>query len=372
MGIYKVFSSKDNTITNAFKSDLTNRGIQANMGASDILEIFSIYGAASENSLENSRIIIEFPIQEIKDAATAGIIPANSNDRKFKLKLFNAEHSTTTPENFSVSVHPLQKSWNEGTGLDMEQYTDLESSNWISASFNDPWASPGGDFDTSVDHSLSFDSGLENLNVDVSDTIEEWLQWLDDNATGRRPYGFMIKLSDSNEDGSLLKSYYTKRFFAKNTQFFFKRPVLEVQFDDSTQDASALPEGYSQEDKYILNISNLKSSYKNYETPRLKVHSRNKNWQPNIYTKASAASPLDLISEMYYKVTRVADNLEVIPYSTGSAPYFSKVSYNENGSFFDLNMTNLEPNYLYEISFVRKDGSRFIEIEDKFKFRLEK
>ena len=51
MGIYRVFSTKDNTITNAFKLDLRTRATQSNMGASDILEVFSIYGAQSSDSM---------------------------------------------------------------------------------------------------------------------------------------------------------------------------------------------------------------------------------------------------------------------------------------------------------------------------------
>lgn len=372
MAIYKVFSNKDNTLTNAFKADLRNRGTQANMGASDVLEVFSIFAAQSTSSLEQSRVIIDFPIDKIKAAATSGLIPAASSDRKFKLKLYNAKHSTTVPNDFVISVHPIQKDWTEGSGLDMENYSDLDASNWISASFGNAWASPGADFNHTIDHTMSFTTGLEDLEIDVSSTVEQWLSWIDNNANGFQPFGFLVKMSGSAEDGSSLKSYYTKRFFGKDTEFFFKRPTIEVQFDDSTQDSSALPDPYAQADKYILSISNLKSSYKNYETPRLKVHSRNKKWQPNIYTKATATAPLDLISEMYYKITRIADNLEVIPYSTGSVPAFSKVSYNSSGSFFDLRMANLEPNYMYEISFVRKDGSKYIEIEDKFKFRIEK
>ena len=38
----KIYSaSADNTITNAFKSDLQTRGTGSNMGAADILDIFS-------------------------------------------------------------------------------------------------------------------------------------------------------------------------------------------------------------------------------------------------------------------------------------------------------------------------------------------
>lgn len=375
MGIYKVFSNKDNTITDAFKLDLRNRATQSNMGASDVLEVFSVYGAQSSTSLEKSRVLIDFPIQQIKDAITAGEIPSAASARSFKLKLSNAAHSTTVPSNFTIAVHPLTKNWSEGTGLDMEGYTDIDSSNWLSASFNSPWTTAGSDYKKDVgahNHIQVFSEGTEDLDIDISYTVEEWLKYLENSSTGIQPFGLLMKMSGSAEDGTSLKSYYTKRFFGKDSQYFFKKPVIEVQFDTSTQDTSALPSGYSQADRYILNISNLKSSYKPYETTKLMVHTRNKKWQPNIYTKASAAAPIDLISEMYYKIVRVADNLEVIPYSTGSGKSFSKVSYNATGSFFDLKMSNLEPNHSYEISFVRKDGTKYIEIKDKFKFRLEK
>jgi hypothetical protein len=33
-------------------------------------------------------------------------------------------------------------------------------------------------------------------------------------------------------------------------------------------------------------------------------------------------------------------------------------------------MSNLEPNYLYEISFLRKNENDYIEQKEKFKFRV--
>ena len=44
MGIKKYFASADTTITNAFRESLQARGTGSSMGASDILEVFSIYG----------------------------------------------------------------------------------------------------------------------------------------------------------------------------------------------------------------------------------------------------------------------------------------------------------------------------------------
>ena len=45
--IKRFYATKDNTITNAFEENLTIRGTGSNMGASDVLEVFSIYGQAS-------------------------------------------------------------------------------------------------------------------------------------------------------------------------------------------------------------------------------------------------------------------------------------------------------------------------------------
>ena len=133
MGIRRFVADKDNTITNAFKAGNRTRGTHANMGASDIVEVFSIYAQASTSSLEQTRIIIDFPISEIEQARAAGQIQ-ESGSVVFKLKMFNAEHGQTTPSDFSISIHALTSPWSEGSGLDMENYSDQGASNWISAS----------------------------------------------------------------------------------------------------------------------------------------------------------------------------------------------------------------------------------------------
>ena len=43
MTIKKYTASKDTTITNAYKSNLKTKATDANMGASDTVEIFSLY-----------------------------------------------------------------------------------------------------------------------------------------------------------------------------------------------------------------------------------------------------------------------------------------------------------------------------------------
>ena len=128
MGIKRYYATKDNTITNAFKSNLQTRGVSGNMGQSDTLEVFSIYAQANTSSSELSRVLIEFDTAAINADRTVKTIPV-SGSVSFFLKMYNAENSQTTPKNFDLSVQAVSQSWNEGLGLDMEEYSDEDASN---------------------------------------------------------------------------------------------------------------------------------------------------------------------------------------------------------------------------------------------------
>ena len=159
MAIKKYFATKNNTITNAFESNLVTRGTGANMGLSDVLEVFSIYGQAiqpsssahgrgSEKTSELSRILVHFPVNEISTDRSNENIPA-SGSVDFYLRLYNAKHGQTTPRSLNIEVAPISKTWEEGFGMDMEEYQDItrdvEGSNWIKSAADTDWTTPGGD-----------------------------------------------------------------------------------------------------------------------------------------------------------------------------------------------------------------------------------
>ena len=364
---YSAESDNINTVT-VTQNIKDIRGNKTNEDFGDSRLTVSNFTGGKGSSPENARILIEFPMSKITSARSANEIPAKDSVN-FYLRLFNAEHVSTTPSNFSVKINPISAAWNEGVGLDMETYTDKDASNWISSSFGTAWSSSGASYNLSSNYekTYTFDSGTEDMLVDVTNVVEAWL----DSSSGLNNYGFLIRLDPSLEDGSQERSYYTKKFFARGTEFYLKKPVIEARWDGSSITGSLLPSPYIQADSYVANITNLKTSYKKYESTTLKVHTRKQNWSPNIYSVATANSSVDLIGEMYYKVNRVADNYEVISYSTASAPYYSKLSYNSTGSYFDLDMSCFEENYMYEISFLRKENSKYIELNDKFRFRVD-
>lgn len=628
MTIRRFVATKDNTISNALKSDLKGTAMAANMGASDILEVFSIYAQASTSSLEKTRTIIEFPINEITDLKNRGEIPESGVT--YKLKLYNSTHSETVPKSFTLSVSPIIQEWSEGTGLDMETYRDLGASNWTSASLGTLWYNTGGTIpnidNLETDNSAipleivqTFDTGVEDLEIDITAYVNEWdkhvkslstqasasvsftappsngqkIKLLQNNGdhrifeflsgaggevtsslgstgnnktiyvssfspvsssaknfhdainnyspfsasmtngaslinihqpekgyfgntivsaskdfpativsfqggTGLQNRGLMIRMSGSLEDGTSGRSYYTKRFFARGSQFFFKKPIVEAQWDTSKTDdrpnickssnlypdaqnlntiyfynhgpnglvnipntgsqlvvnlysaaaftsshqphqvpetlpvaggvlASArtfitaskvetgvysatfaydgnktklydvwsldrnLADGtliqvftgsaltvkdrkinnsYSMPE-YVTNITNLKQVYSKNENAVFRVYTRDKKWHPNIYSTARNSAPVSVMKNAYYKIRRPADNLTIINYSTGSTPEYSKMSYDASGSYFDLDMSILESNYLYEISFLYKYGNDFIEQKERFRFRVD-
>jgi len=243
MSIKRYYATQDNTITNAYKSNLATRGVSGNMGQSDILEVFSVYAQASSStglSSELARILLQYDTSAISTDRTNSIIPA-SGSVNFFLKLYDAEHTQTTPKNYKLVVSAISQSWEEGLGLDMENYTDLDASNWLTASGVTKWVDDngnvqtGGSYKTGSDakpteylFTQDFDSGFENLEIDVSHLVEDWVAGTVNN------YGFGVRLTSSLE--STTDSYYTKMFFARGSQFFFKRPVLEARWDNSKKD----------------------------------------------------------------------------------------------------------------------------------------
>ena len=97
MGIKRYNAEKDNTITNAYKSNLTARATGSNMGLSDSLEVFRIYGQQDSGSSELSRVVIQFPMSGITTDRTNGIADQESkiqvdtlekNCEEFGIQLF--------------------------------------------------------------------------------------------------------------------------------------------------------------------------------------------------------------------------------------------------------------------------------------------
>lgn len=473
MGVKRFTAVKDNTITNAYKSNLTTRGTGSNMGASDVLDVFSIYGQATTSSSELARSLVEFQTSQITTERSAGRLPA-SGSVNFYLKMFNAKHVQTVPKDFYLTVQAVSGSWREGQGLDMEEYKDVDKSNWISSSLSTSWTSEGGDFYSTPLYTQHFGNGTEDLELDITGLVEGWINGTIVN------HGLVVKLSGSNEAET--KSYFIKKFFGRTSEYELLRPVVEARWNSAVTDdrgnfyyssslapaadnlntlylynyirgrlknipgpnsgsifvslysgstapsgsaltlwngstvatgsfdsvgtytvnlaitasstpltkifdvwfsgsevyytGSIIPKTFDASmpypiDRYVTKITNLKPAYIKSEEPKLRVFIRPKNWNPTVYTKAVASPTPTTIHDAFYRVVRVADNFEVIPYGTGSLLH-TKLSYDVSGNYFPLDMSLFEEDYMYMLKFAYNVGNGYEEQPESFKFRVDK
>ena len=257
MSIKRLQAIADTTIA-TYNNELGGVTQNGNMGAADSLEIYSINvdEFVGHENPSVSRTFVKFDLDQVQDLRDANKIP-DSGSVKFYLKLFNVEHAETLPKDFYLSVLPISSSWEEGTGLDMDEYVDAgydpdlgggRGTTWLyrgnieTVEEDNLWINAGGDFigdaigdpNASLVKDVYFENGYEDLKVDVTDIVEKHLN------SQITAYGFAIKLAEGYEDTAsdegITQSYYTKKFSARSSEYFFKRPILEARWETQLKD----------------------------------------------------------------------------------------------------------------------------------------
>jgi hypothetical protein len=388
----------------------------------------------------------------------------------------------------------------------MEEFSDRTydqtGSNWINRAAHTAWASNGGDFikDLSSSFSASFTTGAEDMEVDITTLVEQWVNSAGNVLGTKTNNGVGIYLQATAETAKL--SYYTKKFFARGTEFFFKQPAIEARWDSTIKDnrgnfyfsSSLAPAadnlntlytyniingqlknipavqggpilvslysgsldnskprgvklklsiggsvaaagdlnatgGYASKTgvysasiaftgsttltkvfdvwhstdpgvtyftgsfvpntvaaasinkvpTYVTSLNNLKSLYSRSEKEaRFNFYTREKDWQPTIYTVASTAIENKIIEDAYYKIFRIIDNKVIVPYSTGSTipeavgtnTTYTRLSYDDDGNYFDFDINLLEAGYSYGIQLLYYSNNTYREQPEVYKFRV--
>ena len=82
---------------------------------------------------------------------------------------------------------------------------------------------------------------------------------------------------------------------------------------------------------------------------RFRLFIRSKDWSPTIYTVATTELKSEVVADAYYKIMRVVDDFTVIDYGSEVGNPYTKLSYDENGPYFDFDMSMLETGWAYRI-----------------------
>lgn len=259
--MYRILSaSKDGYIQNKIISG--ERCTTSNVGQAATSDLFKLYDQTTLLSsstvlsgvIELSRLLIKFDYDTLQQITGSFL---NTNDTTFKayLSLKDVYGGQTTPSNFTITLMPLSKSWDEGRGSDVISYRDLDTTNFLSASSITPWQISGamegsvsgilGDtlLDVYVSGNLgsgtvpltvsqTFARGDEDLLMDVTTLVSAAMR-----ATSPiQNNGWRLSFSAVEETDS--NTYFVKRFGTKQAQSTALRPQLIIKYNDQIQDDS--------------------------------------------------------------------------------------------------------------------------------------
>ena len=239
-----------------------SRSTTSNVGQAATLDLFKLYDETTLVSastvlsgvIELSRILIKFDYDLLQQITSSFL---NTADASFKayLSLKDVYGGQTTPSNFTITLMPLSKSWDEGRGSDVIAYRDLDTVNFLSASNTTPWQMSGarngavsgtlGDalLDVYVSGNLGggaggltvsqyFTRGDEDLLMDVTTLVSAAMR-----TTSPIPNnGWRLSYSAAEETDS--NTYFVKRFGTKQAQSSVLRPQLIIKYNDQIQDDS--------------------------------------------------------------------------------------------------------------------------------------
>ena len=241
MGRLRIYPDKNNTIASGY---FENFNSAYNPGT-----ILWYGGAGLRNSI--SKFLIHFDLEELKNKLNSKEINSDYIS-SYRLKMTNvvpdgellesdfefARLDKKIASSFDLIAFPINKEWDAGRGYDLmgQEYikstkgdTNLTGySNWNQATSITSWDEPGifiNPTASTTNYSIQhFDVGDEDLDLDITNIVNDWL------SGGSENYGLAISYTRDYEL-ILEDTRYMSRFYTKHTNTAFK-PYLEVVYDN--------------------------------------------------------------------------------------------------------------------------------------------
>ncbi len=252
MSKYRLYPTKENTIfsSNAFQLFNTSQNQIADLWYGGGITQNNVY---RENSI--SRHLLMFDLTELQRRISSNEINQNYIV-SYRLKMKNAvpleknlesEYernilSKSIASSFDLVAFQINKSWDEGRGYDAaESYlivnksgdmTITGTSNWLSATTLVSWNQPGvftnPTASTTFYSSQHFELGSEDLDMDITNIVRDWLS----GGTTNNGIGIAYALPYELTSGS---TRYISSFYTHKTNSAFK-PFIEVLYDQVIRD----------------------------------------------------------------------------------------------------------------------------------------
>jgi hypothetical protein len=362
--MYKILTaSADAYVTNKILNKST-RATDANTGLASTIDIFKLYDESSfdgeANPIELSRGLVKFDLSDI-----SSLVPSALTDFSCVLKLYDVFGGQTTPSNFSLRVDPLDQSFDEGSGRDVESFDDLDVCNFITSSYSagveeyfgywDDTETPTFDITSLADINTTvsgysvtqeFETGQEDLSVDITTAITAML------ATTITNNGFRVSFIQAEEQDA--KTRFVKRFVSRHSNDKNKTPRLIIKYNDAATDTTDVV-SYT---NYQATILNLQKEYNYSDKVRLHVFVEDRNYNDVESSKVPLQNKGKLIGSsdadigvsgatLCYSVLDASSGEIIIPFDEDA----TVVSYDADEMYFTLDTNSLAKGSSYNISF---------------------
>jgi hypothetical protein len=149
---------------------------------------------------------------------------------------------------------------------------------------------------------------------------------------------------------------------------FWKSPDKTVTYARKFVKFHLVQGGFSNanEPNYIVNIINLKQQYSNDQAVRMKVFVQDRTAAVTV-TRALEAAKCSVVSDMRYRIRKAYSKTVIIPFAEST-----RLSSDAENMYFDLFVTDLDINEVYELEFlIKNDQGKDILIANKgFTFKV--
>ena len=354
MAIYKLFPVKDSTIYSGYPS--MNTGLDSIIESSTDFKIGNPVQIDDSSTPQTSRYLIQFSQTEIENLFSNNI----TGPHKSFLRVFNASaqglNNTT-----EIKINAVAQSWNMGTG---RYLTDPESNDgcswkfrllsgsgtWITdgsvsgttGSFNldtNTDSEGGGSWYTAKEASQSFDyySKLD-INADVTDIVTNW------SSSTFTNYGFILRQSSSQEFIDNINNQTSLKYFSRDTNTIYP-PQLEFRWNDVSFSTGSSSTTVIDTNRALITLSNNKIKYHPEEITKFRFFVTKKYPIRTFQTASSYTQNYYLPTSSLYAIKDDKTNEYVIDFDDS----YTRISSDEDSSYFNLYMNGLEPERYYTI-----------------------
>ena len=365
MSIFRTYFSKNSTI---ISTNLTNNS------QNPVTEVS--YGSLQQRL---TRFIFDIDLSDLVDKINNGFIVPNSgmthtlymtNTISYAQQYLGKKSYSESIErasSFDLDIFNIDEDWDEGSGYDFI-YNDIiypnvvdQAVNWKERKTDLDWTVSGGSYVsgvTSIVGTQRFEKGNENIDIDITDYINQRLTELGiTGLTGTSgytgdSYGLGIKFPDEFEE---LTTEFTQAiaFHAKNTNTWYE-PYIETEVDDKIIDDRNY--FYLDKDNELYLYVNIGNVTQDIDVTSVNIYDNEDNLVLTLFgdsiinvTKGIYKIKINVDSEIYSDAVMFKDEWNFIINGRESqyVGEFYLISQNKYYTFDQSNQINFENYFFY-------------------------